>query len=150
MTMQSDVDEFLAQRTLAVVGVSRSGRKFGNVVLRELSAKGYTVLPVHREAAELDGHQAYARFDELPAGVGGAVVVVPPPQTAQVVQEAAASGIRRFWLQQGATSDEALAFCKEHGLQVIHDECILMFAAPSGLPHRLHRFIWKLVGKLPH
>ena len=99
MTTKTVIDEFLAQRSLALVGASRSGRKFGNAVLKELSAKGYTVLPIHPEAGEIDGHAAYASFGELPAGVGGAVVVVPPTQAEQVVRDAAAHGITRIWLQ---------------------------------------------------
>jgi hypothetical protein len=30
----------------------------------------------------------------------------------------------------------------------VHGECILMFAQPSSF-HRLHRWVWGLLGKLP-
>jgi len=74
---------------------------------------------------------------------------VPPAETEQVVQEAAAAGIRRVWMQQGAESEAAIRFCEEHGMSVVHGECILMFAQPVDSVHRLHRWIWRLLGKLP-
>ena len=39
MITQAAVDDFLSQKALAVVGVSRGGKKFGNTILQELSAK---------------------------------------------------------------------------------------------------------------
>jgi len=75
-------------------------------------------------------------------------VVVPPAQTERVVREAAEVGIQRVWLQQGAESATAIKYCQDQGMSVVHGECILMFAAPTGA-HKLHRWIWKLFGKLP-
>jgi hypothetical protein len=150
MTSRAAVDGFLAERTLALVGASRSGRKFGNAVLKALTAKGYRVLPVHPDAPHIDGHQAYPSLAELPERVGGVIVVVPPVQAEQVVRAAAAAGIGRVWLQQGASSPAALKVADAQGISVVHGECILMFAEPTGSFHRLHRFVWKVLGRLPH
>ena len=150
MTSRTAVNGFLADRTLALVGASRSGRKFGNMVLKELTAKGYRVLPVHPDAPEIDGHTAYPSLAELPDKVGGVIVVVPPAKAEQVVRDAAAAGIGRVWLQQGASSPGALEAAEAHGLSVVHGECILMFAEPTVSFHRVHRFIWKVLGRLPH
>jgi len=150
MTSREAVDGFLAERTLALVGASRSGRKFGNAVLKALTDKGYRVLPVHRDAPDIDGHQAYPSLAELPEKVGGVIVVVPPVQAEQVVRAAAAAGIGRVWLQQGASSPAALAAADAQGLSVVDGECILMFAEPTGSFHRVHRFVWKVLGRLPH
>jgi hypothetical protein len=150
MTSKAAVDGFFADRTLALVGASRSGRKFGNMVLKELTAKGYRVLPVHPDAPEIDGHPAYPSLAGLPEKVGGVIVVVPPVKAEQVVHDAAAAGIRRVWLQQGASSPGALQAAEARGLSVVHGECILMFAEPTRSFHRVHRVIWKLLGRLPH
>jgi uncharacterized protein len=45
MVTKAAVSDFTSQRTLALVGMSRSGRGFGNEVYKELKAKGYTVYP---------------------------------------------------------------------------------------------------------
>jgi predicted CoA-binding protein len=150
MTSRAAVEGFLAQSDLAVVGVSRSGKKFGNMVYRELRAKGYHLVPIHPEADELEGDKCYATFQILPTPVGGVVIIVPPEQTEQVVREAAAANIKRVWMQQGAESAEAISFCSDNGIEVVHGECILMFAEPSKFYHRLHRWVWKLSGKLPN
>jgi hypothetical protein len=149
MTSRADVASFLAERTLALVGVSRSGRKFGNVAWRELRSKGYRVFAVNPHTDAIGGEGCYHSLSELPEPVGGVVVVVPPADTERVVREAAAAGIRRVWLQQGAESAEALRFCREQGMTVVAGECILMFAEPAGFVHRTHRWIWNILGKLP-
>ncbi|MBI3950457.1 MAG: CoA-binding protein [Acidobacteria bacterium] len=150
MTTKSAVEDFVAQQTLAVVGVSRGGKKFGNLALKALKAKGYHVFPINPHAESIEGEQCYPTLKSLPERVDGVLIVVPPTETEQVVREAAAAGIRRIWMQQGAESEAAIRFCQENGLSVVHGECILMFARPVDSVHRLHRWIWGLLGKLPH
>jgi uncharacterized protein len=149
MTSKAAVDDFIVQRTLALVGVSRQGRKFGNYAFRELTQRGYRVYPVHPVAETVEGERCYKSLNQLPEPVAGVVVVVPPNQTEKVVRDAAAAGIRRVWMQQGAESPEALRFCKENGISAVHGECILMFAQPVKSFHNVHRWIWRLLGRLP-
>ena len=148
VTTRASVEQFLAQSHLGLVGASRSGRKFGNTVLRELTRKGYRVTVVHREASEIDGASCCSSVSELPDDVGGLVVVVPPAQTEKVVRDAAAAGVRNIWMQQGAESGRAVELCREHGINEVHGECILMFAQPAGI-HRVHRWLWGLLGRMP-
>jgi len=102
MTSRAVVDDFLAQKDLALVGVSHSGKKFGNAALRELTANGYRVFPVHPGADTVQGIRCYPNLRELPEPVGGLLIVVPPAQTEVVVREAAAAAIRRVWMQRTA------------------------------------------------
>lgn len=147
MTAKAAVDDFISQRSLAVVGVSRSGKKFGNVVYRHLRSKGYEVFPVNPNADTVEGDASYQNLRALPSPVGGVVIVVPPAETEKVVREAAGLGIRRVWIQQGAESAEAVRFCEENGIIEVHGECIMMFA--GGFPHSAHRWVWGMMGKLP-
>ena len=149
MTSRVVVEDFLAQPKLAVVGASRDSKKFGNKVYKDLVAKGYQTFPVNPHADTIEGQPCYPNLRALPEAVGGVVVVVPPAETEKVVHEAAEVGIRRIWMQQGAESDTAIRFCQENGMSVVAGECILMFAAPVGFGHRMHRWVWGLLGKLP-
>jgi predicted CoA-binding protein len=149
MTSKAAVEDFVSQRTLAVVGASSGGKKFGNMAMKELRNKGYRVFPVHPTADEIDGESCCKDLSSLPEPVGGVLVVVPPAETEKVVRDAAEAGITRVWMQQGAGSDAAIEFCEEQGMTVVHGECILMFAEPVGGGHRFHRWIWKVLGKLP-
>jgi uncharacterized protein len=149
MTSKADVDDFVAQRTLAVVGVSRQGKKFGNYAFKELTDRGYRVFPVHPLAETIEGERCYPSLHDLPHTVGGVLIVVSPNQTEQVVHDAAAAGIKRVWIQQGAASPQAIQFCQENGIREVHGECILMFAEPVKSVHGFHRFVLKLLGRLP-
>lgn len=148
MTTQAAVDEFLSHKTIALVGVSRSGRKFGNYAMRTLRAKGYTIIPVHPVAAQIDGVDCVSRLAKVPPDVRAALIVLPHAQSLAVVREAADAGIRHVWLQQGAESPAVVALCEELGLHAVSGHCILMFASATGF-HKFHRLIWRVAGKLP-
>lgn len=148
MTSKAIVDEFVSQEKLAIVGVSRSGQKFGNGAVRELKAKGYKMFIIHPEAETLEGNPVYKDFASLPEKVGGVVVCVKPDQTESVVRAAAAAGITRFWLQQGSQSEAAIRFCKDNNLSEVHGECIMMYGVGTGL-HGFHRKVNKFFGKAP-
>ncbi|MDP2946959.1 MAG: CoA-binding protein [Nanoarchaeota archaeon] len=149
MTSKTSVEEFLSQKNLAVVGVSRTGKKFSNIVYKELKSKGYQVFPVNTNAENILGERCYPNLQSLHEKVGGVVIITKPSETKKIVREASAFGIKHIWIQQGAESDEAIHFCKENNINVIHGECILMFSEPTAFFHRLHRGIWKLIGKFP-
>jgi predicted CoA-binding protein len=149
MTSLAAVEDFLAQKSLALVGVSRGGKKFGNMALRELTANGYRVFPVHPEAETVAGIRCYGSLRELPERVGGVLVVVPPAQTEAVVRDASAAGIPRVWMQSGASSPQAVQFCAENGIAAVHGECVLMFLRKGPVFHRIHRWVWGILGKLP-
>jgi predicted CoA-binding protein len=149
MTTRAAVDAFLAEPALAIVGVSRSGKKFGNYASKALREKGYRVYPLHPSAQTIDGVECYRRFDDLPEEVAAVLVVVPPIEAASVVRDAAAAGVRRIWLQQGAESPDVIGLCTKLGVDVVAGECILMFAHPRGL-HKVHELVWRLLRKTPH
>lgn len=144
------IRDFLANRSLALVGLSRSGRKFSNNVYRELSRKGYRVFPINPGGGASGAIKVYASFRDLPEPVSAALIMVPRSSTPEVVREAAGAGVKSVWIQQGAESEEAIRYCEEQKVGLIHGECILMFAEPTGSFHRVHRFVWKVLGRLPH
>ncbi len=149
MTTRSAVADFLGQEALAIVGASKSGKKFGNIALTALKERGYRVFPIHPRAHDVDGERCYRTVAELPEKVDGIFVSVPPSETEKVVREADAAGIRRVWMQQGAESAASLDFCREHGMTVIHGECIMMFLEHAGFPHVMHGFFKHLIRPLP-
>lgn len=143
------IRHFVSQKRLALAGASRSGKKFGNVILRELKARGYDVVPVHPEADELEGLRSEKSLAALAGRVDGLVVVTPPAEAARLVGEAAAAGIRSVWLQQGAGSEEASRTARERGVALVSGHCLLMFLPEVRGIHRFHRGLWRLLGRLP-
>ncbi|MBS1197823.1 MAG: CoA-binding protein [Proteobacteria bacterium] len=127
MTTKKIIDSFIAQKTIAVAGVSRSGMGFGCLVLKHLAAKGYEVLPVHPSASEVEGFRCYPSLTQLPKPADALVLVVPPEQTEILVREAFAQGIRRIWMQPGAESPEAVRFCERNGIELVYGgDCVLV------------------------
>jgi hypothetical protein len=146
--MDKFIETFVENRRLAVVGVSRSGKKFGNIALKELKQRGYEVYSIHPQAQEIDGEQCYPSLSAVQGKVDGVLVSVPPKQAVNVLNEAAAIGVKDIWLQQGSESSEVLAQAKKLGLSVISGKCILMYAPPVRGAHGLHRLVMKLIGQL--
>ena len=149
MTTKKVVEEFLAQKNIAVIGVSRKKTKFGNAIYRELKQKGYNVFPVNPNMSEFEGDTCYPDLLSIPEKVDAVVINIPPSQTEKVVREAKEAGIKKVWLQQGSQSDEAVKYCEENGIDCVSNECILMFAQPSAFIHRAHKWVWGFLGKLP-
>jgi predicted CoA-binding protein len=148
MTTRETIDAFLGNPAIAVVGVSRTQHKFGNMACRVLREKGYRIYQVHRRAATIDGQPCYATLADLPEKVNAVLIVVPPWEAIDVIGEAAAAGIHYVWLQQGAESPEAANLAAERKLALIAGECILMYAKPTGI-HRMHQLVRRVMGVTP-
>jgi uncharacterized protein len=149
MVTKAAIDDFLSQRSLAIVGVSRKATKFGNSAFRELKTKGYQIYLVHPSGEVIEGVQSYPSLKDLPQKVGGVLISVPPAQAEVVVRQAHEVGINQIWLQQGAESQAAIQFCEQNGMNVVDGKCILMFAQPQAFFHRPHRWIMQLLGQMP-
>jgi len=149
MSSKAAIDDFIAQPVLAVAGASRDGKKFGNMVYRELKSKGYHVLAVNPNATTVEGDPAYPSLGALPEKVGGVVIITPPAVTEKLVQEAARAGITRVWMQQGAESPAAIQFCQQNGITLVSGECIMMYQPNPAFFHNVHKFFKELGGGKP-
>ena len=146
--MDQLIQDFVAQKRLAIVGVSRSGKKFGNMICTELRERGYQVSIVHAEAKEIDGQVCAPNLAALQGKVDGVVICVPPQRSAQVMRDAVQAGIKKIWLQQGAQSTETQALASELGVTPVSGKCILMYAQPVRSFHAWHRAFAKVFGQL--
>ena len=149
MNRKADVDAFLSKKRIAVAGVSRSGNKFGNMAAKELKKKGYQIYPVNPEADEIGGEKCYRSVSAIEDPPEGVIIITPPDRTAGVVRDALDAGVRDIWIQQGAESEQASELAEKGGGAVINGECVLMFAEPAAFYHKIHRWIWKMLGRLP-
>ena len=149
MKSMDDIAEFLDQKNIAVVGASRSGKKFGNMAMRELLANGYRLIPVHPAATVIEGLECYHSLTAIPESVDGVLISVHPEETRRVLEDAVSAGIPRVWMAQGSQSAAAIRFCQEHGIREVHGACILMFLGRSKGIHRFHHWLWKVLRLLP-
>lgn len=77
MPSRAVIEDFLRQKRLAVVGVSRDSKEFTNGLFRKLRESGYEVVPVNRNASEVEGEPCYSSVRALPGSVDGVLVMVP-------------------------------------------------------------------------
>ena len=142
------IDDFVSSKRIAVVGMSRSGKKFGNIAGKELKARGYEIYPVHPEVQKIDGLTCYPNLKSLSGKVDAVWISIPPQKVNAVLGEAAEIGLKNIWLQQGAWSKEVQQNIDRLGLAVISKKCILMYAHPVHSVHKFHRTIKGIFGGL--
>lgn len=144
MVSRAVVDDFLAQRHLAFVGVSSNPKEFSAAVYRELRSHGYELSPVNPHAESIEGDPCVPTVGDLPGAIDGAIVMVPADQSASVVSDCIDRGIPRVWLHKGAgpssVSDDAVALCRDHGIEVVDGACPMMFMDDASWFHRVHRW----------
>ena len=149
MTTLATIESFLSTRKLAIIGVSRNPKKFGRQVYDALKKKGFTVYGVNPNAENLNGDPCYKDIASLPDEVDRVFIVTPPEKTAENVSMALDKGIKNIWIQQKSDTGEALELLKDKDVNLIHNQCLLMYASPVKGPHKFHRFLNKVFGKYP-
>ena len=146
--------EFLANRRIAVTGVSRNPREHGsNVVYRRLRERGYEVFGVNPNADEVEGDVCYHDLKSIPDGVD-AVVIATRPEAAEATMRACDEvGIAHVWMHRafgtGSVSKAAADYGRKHGIKVIDGGCPLMFAPTADTGHRMMRMVCTLAGNVP-
>lgn len=128
--MQPDTSElikdFLKYKKFAVVGSFRDETKYAYKILKALTERGYEVFPVNPGMNEVDGRPCFKSISDIPCAPDVADMVTPPAVTETILKECLKKGIKRVWLQPVAESDAAISFCRDNGIAVIYDACIML------------------------
>ena len=155
-TLDAKVDDFLAQKRIAVAGVSRekSHHPVGHLIYDRLKNAGHDVFPVNPNMQSFAGDPCYRDVKSIPGGVDGVVIVTRPEVTETIVRDCEDAGIRRVWMHQSMTngssvSPSAVDYCREHGISVIAGACPMMYGEHVDFGHTCMRFLMNLTGKLP-
>ena len=146
--------EFLANKRIAVTGVSRTPATHGaNVVYRRLRDRGYDVFAVNPNASQVEGDSCFARLSDIPGGVDAVVIATRPERADDTVRECHELGITQVWMHRGpgagSVSASATAYGRANGMQVIDGGCPLMFEPTADPGHKVMRAVFSLAGKVP-
>jgi len=148
------IDEFLAAKRIAAVGVSRNKKHFSRTLLDEFVSRGYEMLPVNPSAQEIAGLFCFTSVVEIAPPPEAALILTPAEQSRAVIERCASAGIRLAWLYRavghGSVSCEALEAADALGVRVVAGECPFMFFPNTGFIHRIHHGWRALTGTLPH
>ncbi len=127
MTIQEQIKQFLAAPAFGVVGASANRDKYGNKVLRCYQQNGRTVIPVNPNETAIEGIPCAATVNDLSADVTSISMITPPAVTAKLVPLVIEKGIQNIWMQPGAEHPDAVALCRQRGVNVIADgSCLLV------------------------
>ena len=153
MTGMKDIREFLAQKRFAFVGVSRQPKDFSRALFREFQAREYDPVPVHPDAAEIEGAHCFAHLKDIQPPIDSVLLMTSPTVTNLLVRECVEAGIKRVWFYRGggkgSLTDTALEICEANQIRTIRGECPFMFFDGTTWPHRLHGFVKKIAGAFP-
>ena len=154
-TVKQAAAEFLANKRIAVTGVSRNpkGGHGSNIVYRRLRQRGYEVFAVNPNADTVEGDRCYHDLGSIPGGVEAVVIGTRPEVAETTMRECAKLGIKQVWMHRGpgagSVSEAAAEYGRQRGIRVIDGGCPLMFAPTADVGHKAMRLVFTLTGKVP-
>jgi uncharacterized protein len=155
--LDSLVQDFLAQKKIAVVGVSDQRETGCNLGYRKFKEAGYEVSPVNPRLDYFEGDPCYPDLMSIPEKPDAVFILANPQVTEQIVQQCVDLGIQRVWMHclmgtkpgLGASatsvSQEAVQVCRENGITVIPGACPNQFLKPD-FGHVLMRVMFRTLG----
>ena len=149
MITKKKIDQFLENKKLAIVGVSRNPSKFSHTVYKYLKEKGYDVVAINPFAEKIDGDSCYGSVHDLPAEIRHLLIITPKTETDTVLRVAIQKGITNIWVQQMSETADSIRIAEEYNVELIYKKCIFMFAEPVSGFHKFHRTLEGLFGRLP-
>jgi hypothetical protein len=153
------VQQFLAQKKIAVVGVSSRRDTGCNSNYSKFKSAGYQVSAVNPHITTFDGDPCYPDLKSIPERPDAVFIFASPSVTEQVVRQCVELGIKHVWmhcmmgakpgLAAGITSvsPEAVRLCRENGISVIPGSCPNQFLEPD-FGHAMMRGLWGMFGFL--
>ena len=155
-TLDMKVTDFLAQKRIAVAGVSRnkSHHPVGNLLYDRLKKSGHQVFPVNPQMTTFEGDRCYPDVQSIAGGVDGVVIITRPSTTEKIVRDCNSAGVHRVWMHQSvgkstSVSAEAVEYCRQHDISVIAGACPMMYGDHVDFGHTCMRWMLKLTGGLP-
>jgi predicted CoA-binding protein len=145
-TVAEATADFLAQKRIAVAGVSRNAKAHsGNAVYDRLKSRGYEVFAVNPNADEIDGKPCFRSLAAIPGGVDAVVIATAPDVAADVIADCERLGITRVWMHRsfggGSVSPEAASAGRKAGMTVIAGGCPLLFDPTADVGHKCMRWV---------
>jgi predicted CoA-binding protein len=141
-TINEATSTFLANKRIAVTGVSRKAKEHGaNTVYKRLRERGYDVFAVNPNTDHVEGDRSYHDLKSIPGGVDAVVIATAASRADDTMRECAELGIHQVWMHRGpgpgSVSDTATAYGREHGITVIDGGCPCMFGPTADFGHKV-------------
>ena len=121
------VEEFINKANIiAIIGASSNPDKWGYKIYKKLKMAGFKAIPVNSKGEIVDDDESFKDLKSIPDKPGVVITVVPPKVTEEIVKICAELEINKIWMLPGSESPEAIKFCEDNGLNVIHHACFVV------------------------
>jgi predicted CoA-binding protein len=120
------IDEFLAQKKIAVAGSFKNPSKYAYRIVVALKEKGYHVFPVNPHTEAVEGIRCLRSAVQLPGDVTAVSIITPPEATRKLAEELKATSVKYAWMQPGAEDEQAIESFEKNGIHAIHEKCLLV------------------------
>ena len=155
-TLEAKVHDFLAQKRIAIAGVSRDNghHPSANLIYHRLKNTGHVVFAVNPNIESFDGDVCYPDLQSIPGGIDGVVIITRPEITERIVHDCDAAHVRRVWMHESlakgsSVSSQAADYCRQHGITLIAGACPMMVGEGVDFGHACMRWFMNVTGKLP-
>src|SRR5438270_10827832 len=92
------IEDFLGQKRIAMIGVSRDPKHFSMNLFEELCRRGYDVIPVNPGAPSINGRHCFQRVQEIQPPVKAALLMTPPVISERIMEDCYVDCIVQVWL----------------------------------------------------
>ncbi|CAB4930676.1 MAG: CoA-binding protein [Actinobacteria bacterium] len=117
------IDQILALKTWAVVGLGNNPDRAAFSVAKVLQSHGHRIIPVHPRAEEVHGEAGYKTLSEIPFPIDVVDCFVASERVGEIVDEAIKIGAKAVWLQLGVIDQAAIDRALAAGLLAVMDHC---------------------------
>ena len=121
--VSNSIDQLLALKTWAVVGLSNNSERAAYRVSKLLIEKGHQVIPVHPKAETVHGQQGYAKLSDIPFVVDVVDIFVNSELAGEVVDSAIEIKAKGVWLQLDVIDETAVNRAEKSGLITVMNRC---------------------------
>ena len=151
------VKDFMAQKKIAVVGVSDKRETGCNLGYRKFKEAGYDVFAVNPHLTRFEGAACYPDLKSIPEKPDAVFILANPKVTQQIVQQCIDLGVKRVWMHcmmgtkpglaatTTSVSQDAVEMCCANGITVIPGSCPNQFLNPD-FGHTMMRVMWRAFG----
>jgi len=123
LIVSDPVDQLLALKSWAVVGLSNNSERAAYRVSKLLIEKGHRVIPVHPKAETVHGQKGYAKLSDIPFEVDVVDIFVNSSLAGEVVDNAIEIKAKGVWLQLDVIDEAAVDRAEKAGLIAVMNRC---------------------------
>jgi predicted CoA-binding protein len=133
--MVSEILKVLSRKpAVAIVGLSRSPKKYSYKVAIYLKENGFKIVPVNPNVEEVLNEKSYESLLKIPLNLQKEIEIIdvfrPPEAVLNVTEEAVKlkernENLKIFWMQPGAVNEKAKELAEKAGFKVVAGACIM-------------------------